>query len=103
MRDGRRRRRSSERGGEEERVGGGLEALRLLTKQHDPQTLGSKRALLKTLVNLIPCKRIGGLEAIMSNIEQSVRSTMSCVATKMNGKLDPMRICQLVHYERCVG
>ena len=46
-------------------TGNGLEGLRLLKKRYDPHTPGSKRALLKTLMNLPSCKKIGEVESMI--------------------------------------
>lgn len=42
--------------------GSGLEAMRLLMKRYEPRTPGTKRALLKTIINNPSCKNIEEIE-----------------------------------------
>ena len=42
--------------------GNGLEAMRLLMKRYEPRTPGTKRALLKAVINNVPAKKPEDIE-----------------------------------------
>ena len=48
----------------------GLEAWRLLMRRYEPRTPGTKRALLKTLFNMKPAKRIEEIEKNLLRVEE---------------------------------
>ena len=53
--------------------GNGLEAMRLLMKRYEPRTPGTKRALLKAVINNLPSKRPDEIEKNMMHVEELMR------------------------------
>ena len=53
--------------------GNGLEAMRLLMKRYEPWTPGTKRALLKAVINNLPSKRPDEIEKNMMHVEELMR------------------------------
>jgi hypothetical protein len=51
----------------------GLEALRLLRRRYDPKSPGTKRAILKGIMNLNPAKKLSDLESTILKFEDSVK------------------------------
>ena len=53
--------------------GEGLEVLRLLRKRYDPRTPGTKRALLKVMMNITSCKKLGDVQQMIMKVEALVK------------------------------
>ena len=53
--------------------GNGLEAMRLLMKRYEPRTPGTKRALLKAVINNLPSKRPDEIEKNIMHVEELMR------------------------------
>ena len=54
-------------------TGNGLEAMRLLTRRFEPRTPGTKRALLKAIINNQPAKKVQDIEANLMHVEELMR------------------------------
>ena len=66
-------------------TGNGMEALRLLGKRYDPKNPGTKRSLLKSLLNIQPCAKVGDLEKSIMKIEELIKKYENM--TDANGKI----------------
>ena len=53
--------------------GEGLEAMRRMKKRYDPRTPGTKRSLLKALMNSQSCKKVGEVQAALMRVEEIVK------------------------------
>jgi hypothetical protein len=53
--------------------GNGLEAMRLLMKRYEPRTPGTKRALLKAIINQNPAKKPEELEKNLMHLEELIK------------------------------
>ena len=53
--------------------GNGLEALRLLMRRYEPKTPGTKRAVLKTIINNSPAKKPDEVEKNLMQVEELMR------------------------------
>jgi hypothetical protein len=51
----------------------GLEAYRLRQKSYDPKTPGTKRAILKSIINNPQCKRVDDVEANLMAVESLIK------------------------------
>ena len=54
-------------------AGNGLEAIRLLMKRYEPRTPGTKRALLKAIINQAPAKKPDDLEKTLMHLEELIK------------------------------
>jgi hypothetical protein len=55
------------------KAGNGLEAIRLLMKRYEPRTPGTKRALLKAIINQAPAKKPEDLEKTLMHLEELMK------------------------------
>jgi hypothetical protein len=53
--------------------GNGFEAMRLLMKRYEPRTPGTKRALLKAIINQAPAKKPEDLEKTLMHLEELIK------------------------------
>ena len=53
--------------------GNGFEAFRLLKRRYEPKTPGTKRAVLKSIINNPHCKKVSEVESNLMNLEQLVK------------------------------
>ena len=53
--------------------GNGLEAMRLLMKRYEPRTPGTKRALLKAVINNVPAKKPRDIEKNLMNVDEFMK------------------------------
>ena len=50
--------------------GNGIEAYRMLKKRYEPRNAGSKRAVLKAIINNPQCKKVTEMESNLMNLER---------------------------------
>ena len=53
--------------------GNGLEAMRLMVKRFEPRTLGTKRAILKSIINNPAAKKVEDVEQNLMHVEELMR------------------------------
>ena len=63
------------------RTRNGLEAMRLLRKRYHPKNPGTKRSILKSIMTMVPCKKISELEKVVLEIEELVKKYESMTDT----------------------
>ncbi len=70
-------------------VGGGegLEALRLLRRRFDPKTPGTKRAILKAILNITPAKKVMEVEEKIMKLEDLVKRYEAMTKEKVSSDL----------------
>jgi hypothetical protein len=79
--------------------GEGLASLRLLRRRFDPKTPGTKRALLKSLVNMNPCKKVNELEAAVQRMEEMIKKFNDMSGTELPEDLVVCFLIELCHKE----
>jgi hypothetical protein len=77
----------------------GLEAYRLLKKRYEPKTPGTKRALLKSIINNPQSKRVQEVEANLMKIEDLMKKYESIATEKLPEDLKVTVIMDLCHKE----
>ena len=79
----------------------GMEAYRLLKKRYEPKTPGTKRALLKSIINNQQCKRVHEVEANLMNIEELIKryESMTTGDEKLPDDLKVTVMIDLCHKE----
>ena len=73
--------------------GNGLEAMPLLMKRYEPMTPGTKRALLKAVINNLPSKRPDEIEKNMMHVEEPMRKYAQLTG---EGLLEDLRITVII-------
>ena len=63
--------------------GGGFETLRLLRNRYDPASPGTKRALLKALMNVKACQKINEVEPAIMKLEEGIKKYSDMAAQPM--------------------
>ena len=53
--------------------GNGLEAIRLLMKRYEPKNPGTKRAILKAIINNQPAKKAADIEGNLMAVEELMK------------------------------
>jgi hypothetical protein len=77
----------------------GLEAYRLLKKRYEPKTPGTKRALLKSIINNPQSKKVQEVEANLMRIEDLMKKYESIATEKLPEDLKVTVIMDLCHKE----
>ena len=77
--------------------GFGLEAYRLLKKRYEPKTPGTKRALLKTIINNPQSKRVNEVEANLMHVEELIKKYELMAGTNLPDDLKVTILIDLCH------
>ena len=73
----------------------GLESLRLLKKRFDPKNPGSKRALLKSLMNMPACQKISDVSETILKVEEMAKKFDDMTANG-GGLPEDMIVCIMI-------
>ena len=79
------------------KAGNGLEAIRLLTKRYEPRTPGTKRALLKAIINQAPAKKPEDLEKVLMHLEELIKKYESMGGAELPEDLRVALIIDMCH------
>jgi hypothetical protein len=79
------------------KAGNGLEAIRLLMKRYEPRTPGTKRALLKAIINQVPAKKPEELEKTLMHLEELMKKYESMGGAELPEDLRVALIIDMCH------